>query len=147
MCSCPCSQEPVTGSCIGSGQSNSYLFTFLSIFFFTCFLIRIWFAFLSYPVRVTCPTLPAVRKVITVIIFGEESISRNISSCSFYLLFSSRSGMVFSKVTDCGQEPRDYSLTLQSELHPGLPSRLSERFRNFERYSEKRSSNTTVWWK
>ena len=72
VCSCPCSQKPVTGPCIGSGQSNSYLYTLLSIFFFTCSLIKIWFAFLSYPMRVTCPTHPAVQQVITLIIFGEE---------------------------------------------------------------------------
>ena len=93
--SCLCSQEPVIGPCIGSGQSNSDLYNLLGIFFFTCFLIKIWCPFLSYPMRITCLTHPALRQDITLIISGEESISRIVSSRSFYLLFSSRPGMVY----------------------------------------------------
>jgi hypothetical protein len=93
--SLPCSQVPVTGPCIGSGQSNSDRYTLLSILFFTCFLIKIWYAFLTYTMRTICPTHLTLLKVITLILFGEESKSGIISSCSFPLLFSLSSAVTY----------------------------------------------------
>jgi hypothetical protein len=141
----PYSQEPSISPCPESDQSSpyrptlslhdatAYVLVFLVASFLLVFLTHILQAFLSSPVRATCPTHLILLDVIILIIFDKDyklcsyyAYTKSMEDCSIYVynvrtIFNavvvSDRIFLFSNMFEPCRPSSEYSIFLQAKLY------------------------------